>query len=216
MKITEEALYEAAPEAAERFLSTLPGREACAHDFSPEFEARMRPLLRRRGRRSWRALLAAAAVVGALAAGLSAGAGSQTDCQIYWSQTDGELRYVIRLEHETVQPFRAAELEEVPEGFAPVRESVDAGTAACCRTYQRGEDAFFTLKQTRGEDLVGSKGTACRGSEVEVNGRLGLLVEETDSTGKDLLWTDGPYIFSLHAEGLSANELLEIAKDVTW
>ena len=76
MMISEEALYAAAPEAAEKFLSALPDREDCVHDFSPDFEARMATLLRRqRRRRHWRALLAAAAVLGALAAGLSAGAG---------------------------------------------------------------------------------------------------------------------------------------------
>lgn len=92
MMISEEALYAAAPEAAEKFLSALPDREDCVHDFSPDFEARMATLLRRqRRRRHWRALLAAAAVLGALAAGLSVGAGDRTDCQIYWSQTDGEL-----------------------------------------------------------------------------------------------------------------------------
>ena len=63
---------------------------------------------------------------------------------------------------------------------------------------------------------MGSKGTACQGSEVDVNGRLGLLVEETDSTEKDLLWTDGPYIFTLYGKGLSTEELLEIARGVTW
>ena len=72
MMISEEALYAAAPEAAEKFLSALPDREDCVHDFSPDFEARMATLLRRqRRRRHWRALLAAAAVLGALAAGLS-------------------------------------------------------------------------------------------------------------------------------------------------
>ena len=67
MMISEEALYAAAPEAAEKFLSALPDREDCVHDFSPDFEARMATLLRRqRRRRHWRALLAAAAVLGAL------------------------------------------------------------------------------------------------------------------------------------------------------
>ena len=62
MMISEEALYAAAPEAAEKFLSALPDREDCVHDFSPDFEARMATLLRRqRRRRHWRALLAAAA-----------------------------------------------------------------------------------------------------------------------------------------------------------
>ena len=56
MMISEEALYAAAPEAAEKFLSALPDREDCVHDFSPDFEARMATLLRRqRRRRHWRA-----------------------------------------------------------------------------------------------------------------------------------------------------------------
>ena len=63
---------------------------------------------------------------------------------------------------------------------------------------------------------MGSKGTACQGSEVEVNGRPGLLAEETGSTEKDLLWTDGPYIFALYGKGLSAEDLLRIAEGVTW
>ena len=64
MTISEEALYAAATEAAEKFLSTLPDRADCVHDFSPDFEARMEPLLRRqRRRRPWRALLAVAAVL---------------------------------------------------------------------------------------------------------------------------------------------------------
>ena len=40
MMISEEALYAAAPEAAEKFLSALPDREDCVHDFSPDFEER--------------------------------------------------------------------------------------------------------------------------------------------------------------------------------
>ncbi len=129
MMISEEALYAAAPEAAEKFLSALPDREDCVHDFSPDFEARMATLLRRqRRRRHWRALLAAAAVLGALAAGLSVGAGDRTDCQIYWSQTDGELRYVIRLEHATTRPFQDAQLRCVRRASswsaaAPVRSA---------------------------------------------------------------------------------------------
>ena len=34
MMISEEALYAAAPEAAEKFLSALPDREDCVHDLS--------------------------------------------------------------------------------------------------------------------------------------------------------------------------------------
>ena len=126
MMIPEEDLYAAAPEAAEKFLSALPDQAECVHDFSPDFETRMELLLhRQRRRRPWRALLAAAAVIGALAAGLSVGAGDRTNCQIYWSQTNGELRYVVRLEHVTTQPFQDAQLDYVPEGFTLVRGGTD-------------------------------------------------------------------------------------------
>ena len=63
MRITDEMLYEAAPEAAERYLGALPGREACAHVFSPDFEERMRVLAPRRKKGTlWKRALLLAAV----------------------------------------------------------------------------------------------------------------------------------------------------------
>ena len=162
MMIPEEDLYAAAPEAAEKFLSALPDQAECVHDFSPDFETRMELLLhRQRRRRPWRTLLAAAAVIGALAAGLSVGAGDRTNCQIYWSQTNGELRYVVRLEHVTTQPFQDAQLDYVPEGFTLVRGGTNEIRGERSLIYRKGEEASLTLRQTRGEDLVGSKGTDC-------------------------------------------------------
>ena len=218
MMISEEALYAAAPEAAEKFLSALPDREDCVHDFSPDFRG---PDGDAAPPSAETAALAGPAGGGRRAGrpggGTLRGGGDRTDCQIYWSQTDGELRYVIRLEHATTRPFQDAQLRCVPEGFILVRSSTSEIRGERSLAYRRGRMPPFTLMQTQGEDLVGSKGTACQGSEVEVNGRLGLLVEEeTDSTEKDLLWTDGPYIFALHGKGLSAEELLEIARNVTW
>lgn len=151
MMIPEEDLYAAAPEAAEKFLSALPDQAECVHDFSPDFETRMELLLhRQRRRRPWRALLAAAAVIGALAAGLSVGAGDRTSCQIYWSQTNGELRYVVRLEHVTAQPFQDAQLDYVPEGFTLVQGGTNEIRGERSLIYRKGEEASLTLRQTRG------------------------------------------------------------------
>lgn len=84
----------------------------------------MATLLRRQpgdGRTGW-ALLGGGRRAGRLGGGtLRGGGGPWTDCQIYWSQTDGELRYVIRLEHTTTRPFQDAKLRCVPEGFILVR-----------------------------------------------------------------------------------------------
>ena len=132
-------LAEILEERAEKFLSALPDQAECVHDFSPDFETRMELLLhRQRRRRPWRALLAAAAVIGALAAGLSVGARDRTNCQIYWSQTNGELRYVVRLEHVTTQPFQDAQLDYVPEGFTLVRGGTNEIRGERSRIYRKG------------------------------------------------------------------------------
>lgn len=214
MTITEEMLYAAAPEAAERFLDTLPDREGCQVSFSAAFEGEMDRLLHRRRRRPWRGLLLAAAVLGALTAGLSVGAGSQPDCQIYWSESDGVLQYSVRMEQESTRPFALAELEAVPEGFAQVRQVQEGETA---QTVYRAEDGrSISLRQVCAQEYNGVFTGAYTAQEAEVGDRLGMLAQSADGSIMDLLWTDGPYILTLHTTGLSQEEVLAIAQDITW
>lgn len=214
MIITEEMLYAAAPEAAERFLDTLPDREGCQVSFSAAFEGEMDRLLHRRRRRPWRGLLLAAAVLGALTVGLSVGAGSQPDCQIYWSESDGLLQYSVRMEQESTRPFALAELEAVPDGFAQVRQVQEGETA---QTVYRAEDGrSISLRQVCAQEYNGVFTGACTAQEAEVGDRLGMLAQSADGSIMDLLWTDGPYILTLHTTGLSQEEVLAIAQDITW
>lgn len=214
MIITEEMLYAAAPEAAERFLDTLPDREGCQVSFSAAFEGEMDRLLHRRRRRPWRGLLLAAAVLGALTVGLSVGAGSQPDCQIYWSESDGVLQYAVRIEQESTRPFSLAELGEVPEGFAQVRQVQDGETA---QTVYRAEDGrSISLRQVCAQEYNGVFTGAYTAQEAEVGDRLGMLAQSADGSIMELLWTDGPYILTLHTTGLSQEEVLAIAQDITW
>lgn len=214
MTITEEMLYAAAPEAAERFLDTLPDREGCQVSFSAAFEGEMDRLLHRRRRRPWRGLLLAAAVLGALTVGLSVGAGSQPDCQIYWSESDGVLQYAVRMEQESTRPFALAELEAVPEGFAQVRQVQEGETA---QTVYRAEDGrSISLRQVCAQEYNGVFTGAYTAREAEVGDRLGMLAQSADGSIMELLWTDGPYILTLHTTGLSQEEVLAIAQDITW
>ena len=214
MTITEEMLYAAAPEAAERFLDTLPDREGCQVSFSAAFEGEMDRLLHRRRRRPWRGLLLAAAVLGALTVGLSVGAGSQPDCQIYWSESDGVLQYSVRIEQESTRPSALAELEAVPEGFAQVRQVQEGETA---QTVYRAEDGrSISLRQVCAQEYNGVFTGACTAQEAEVGDRLGMLAQSADGSIMELLWTDGPYILTLHTTGLSQEEVLAIAQDITW
>ena len=214
MIITEEMLYAAAPEAAERFLDTLPDREGCQVSFSAAFEGEMDRLLHRRRRRPWRGLLLAAAVLGALTVGLSVGAGSQPDCQIYWSESDGVLQYSVRMEQESTRPFALAELEAVPDGFAQVRQVQEGETA---QTVYRAEDGrSISLRQVCAQEYNGVFTGAYTAQEAEVGDRLGMLAQSADGSIMELLWTDGPYILTLHTSGLSQEEVLAIAQDITW
>lgn len=214
MTITEEMLYAAAPEAAERFLDTLPDREGCQVSFSAAFEGEMDRLLHRRRRRPWRGLLLAAAVLGALTVGLSVGAGSQPDCQIYWSESDGVLQYSVRMEQESTRPFALAELEAVPDGFAQVRQVQEGETA---QTVYRAENGrSISLRQVCAQEYNGVFTGAYTAQEAEVGDRLGMLAQSADGSIMELLWTDGPYILTLHTTGLSQEEVLAIAQDITW
>lgn len=214
MTITEEMLYAAAPEAAERFLDTLPDREGCQVSFSAAFEGEMDRLLHRRRRRPWRGLLLAAAVLGALTVGLSVGAGSQPDCQIYWSESDGVLQYSVRMEQESTRPFVLAELEAVPDGFAQVRQVQEGETA---QTVYRAEDGrSISLRQVCAQEYNGVFTGAYTAREAEVGDRLGMLAQSADGSIMELLWTDGPYILTLHTTGLSQKEVLAIAQEITW
>ena len=214
MTITEEMLYAAAPEAAERFLATLPDREGCQVSFSAAFEGEMDRLLHRRRRRPWRGLLLAAAVLGALTVGLSVGAGSQPDCQIYWSESDGVLQYAVRMEQESTRPFALAELEAVPDGFAQVRQVQEGETA---QTVYRAEDGrSISLRQVCAQEYNGVFTGAYTAQEAEVGDRLGMLAQSADGSIMELLWTDGPYILTLHTTGLSQEEVLAIAQEITW
>lgn len=214
MTITEEMLYAAAPEAAERFLDTLPDREGCQVSFSAAFEGEMDRLLHRRRRRPWRGLLLAAAVLGALTVGLSVGAGSQPDCQIYWSESDGVLQYSVRMEQESTRPFALAELEAVPDGFAQVRQVQEGETA---QTVYRAEDGrSISLRQVCAQEYNGVFTGTYTAQEAEVGDRLGMLAQSADGSIMELLWTDGPYILTLHTTGLSQEEVLAIAQDITW
>lgn len=216
MKITDEMLFEAAPQAAKLFLDTLPDQEACRKDFPVEFEENMDALLTRpKRRRPWKALLAAAAIIGALTVGLTVGAGSRSDYQIYWSQSDGVIRYVVRLEHKTNRDFQPVELADPPQGFTLERGGMN-GEREYHVTYRNENDGYFSVTQRADDEYSGMILGDYRGTEVEIGGRLGMLAESNDKENRMLLWTDGPYILMIYADGVSAEGLLQIAEALKW
>ncbi len=224
MDLTEQMLYEAAEDAAARFLDTLPDRDACAHDFSPEFEARMDALLRKkkRGRglrRRWRQALVLAAVLCALAAGVTAGAQQKPSYQMYWSNKNGVVSYSIRVMPDSFAAFRPLKLGYLPEGFALEKENQWEGTNVSQyeAAYRGGADRRIVFRQSVRRELSGVLSGDYETKEVSVGDASAMLCQ--DKSGRcTLIWVDGPNILELvlYGEDSSEEELLRIAENLHY
>ena len=216
MNITDEMLYAAAPEAAERWLDTLPKREDCGHDFSLTFEASMSALLRRRRKRRWKTLALLAAVIAALGALLvSAGAERKDDYRVYAAQDDGFVTYVIRPREDPFSygPHRMTP-GWLPEGYV-VEVSVDLDLGFRTRYVHSGEAKYFTLYQRCAGDDAGTLLGDYEIEEVQVDGKDALLLSEADGE-RLLLWSNGPNVYKLFSDSLEKEDLLRVANNLKW
>jgi hypothetical protein len=220
MTITDEMLYAAAPDAAEIFLDSLPGRAECDHVFSDQFVERMQPLLRRtwHRRKWWRGVLIAA-VVAALAFAIGVGASQKSDCQVYWSQNDGVLRYSVLLEHDTVMDFQKITLGYLPDGYELEQETTSKTNEAeryTLRYQKKDSDDYLIVTQSTQRQYTGMLLSGWEGSEVSIGKQTGLLMTYTKGVQYSLVWTDGPYIFTVSSSGLSREEVLKTAENIRW
>lgn len=215
MNITDEMLFRAAPEAAERWLSALPEREDCGHDFSLTFEAAMEPLLRRR-RRRWKtlALLAAvlAALTGLLALGVSAG--RPDDYRVYVAQEEGYVAYrAVPKEGGSTQDFHQLTPQWVPEGF--VQTDADLRKSSGSLRYCRGEGPeFLYFTQQQGVEYTGTMMGSYHLENVRVNGEEAVFFSDLDSSSAYLLWTQGPNVLFVSSGGLEKTDLIRFAENL--
>lgn len=218
MRITDEMLYAAAPEAAERYLDTLPGREDCAHTFSPDFEERMRPLLSRRKRRAWRRLLLLAAVVVLL--GTMVYADQPEDYRVRATAKNGMLVYSARPQEDVVpQQFHRIAFGWLPEGYTLWNEHEPETDTDYFRTsYRAGDYQRISLRQWMGQEYSETLMGEYRWEGVTVRGCEGILIDAAgDSFGYTLLWAEGPYVLQLTAGGgLDRESFFKVAEDLKW
>lgn len=218
MNITDEMLYAAAPEAAERWLNTLPKREDCGHSFSLTFEASMDSLLRRR-RKRWKTLALLAAVIGALAALLvGVGAERKDDYRVYAAQEDGLVSYSARPKDTGADlPFRPLTPGWVPEGFVLDREqSTVQGYAVFSYFSQEEPERRFSVEQWHAQEQNSLFAGNFTLENVEVDGENAVLIYNPDTLLARLLWTQGTDVFLLSAKGLERKDLIRVAENMKW
>lgn len=216
MNITDEMLYGAAPEAAERWLSTLPEREDCGHDFSLTFEAAMRPLLRKR-RRRWRALALLAAVVSVLGTLLAFGVSADRpdEYRVYAAQEEGLLSYrAIPKDDGSTQAFHQLTPEWVPEDFSATGVDVREGWSALYYDTQGGR-RLYLWQWHRMEEANSIMGTY-QLEQVRVDGEEALFFASEDTRESYLLWVKGADAFLLYGMNVEKGELLHVAESLKW
>lgn len=218
MNITDALLEQAAPEAAERWLSTLPDREHCGHPFSPAFEEKMRPLLRRRKRRLWKRIVLLAAVVALL--GTAVHANQAQDYPVRATARDGMLVCTARPQEELVpQPFHRITPGWLPEGLTLWSEHAPTGENAYSSLTYWGEDGqSLHLRQWMGREYSETLMGEYRWEDVTIHGSRGILIASVeDSPSYALLWTEGPYVLHLSiGGGLDRETVLKIAENLEW
>lgn len=222
MNLTDEMLQEAAPEAARRWLDTLPNREDCGHDFSLTFQAAMEPLLRRRRRRRrMRTLAMLAAVIAALAA-LSLStvhADRKDDYRVYAALDDGFASYVIRPKEDLPgqTPHRMA-LGWIPEDFSIDPQGTYDGSIRFVTRYASNtdKDRTFVLAQDFTDNHGGTLLGDFQMEDVKVNGEHAVLFSEIDSDDLTLLWAYGPNAYTLTTNALGKEDMLRIANNIKW
>lgn len=215
MTITDEMLYGAASQAAERFLDTLPDRADCGHVFSWQFEAKMRPLLAGK-RRRWRCVLLAAAVAAALLA-VTAGAFRETVFQMFRAESEESgTQYAFRTMDEP-GAFTPMEVSHVPEGYEQTQEYLKE-TETYTRyilTFEREDGGRFYVEQqlTARLDMGFGDLSDYTLEHPEIHGAEAELYHN----GEDalLLWTEGGYVLEVSGT-LSKEEAVEIAENITW
>lgn len=216
MNITDEMLSQAAPEAAERWLSTLPERKDCGHDFSLTFQASMEPLLRRK-RRHWRGLVPLAAVIVVLAGLLafSAGADRPDEYRVYAAQEDGWVSYRLRPKDDGAgQVFHRLTPSWLPEGLVLDELNIQENHAMV--RYEEGEQRGFILHQWHDTEVTSTILGQFQLENTTVDGNEAIYITPMQEGPDYLLWTQGADGFLMTPYGLEREEIFRIAANLKW
>lgn len=224
MQITDEMLYQYAPEARDVWLSTRLQREEVT-DFpvSRNFEHRMKKLLRQQ-RRPWklnRVLSAAKRTAAVAMVVLTISFAGLMTVDAYREKV---IEAIVQVFHElTEYRFYTEEPEIVipgvsfgyiPEGMREVERNITQGKRSFYR-YETENGEFFELRQS-GISANGSyvrildTEDACV-EDVSLNGREVTIIEKTGSNM--ILWDDENIVYELYGN-VSMDELKEILKNL--
>ena len=219
--ITDQALKQAAGSVREAMLNAVLPEEVCRHEFSPEFEEKIRHLQGKKRRRQQRLTIARRVAAIFLAIVLGAGIWLASNDQARaavarWIRevNDNSIVYRFFGDAPTEENF-FYELTWVPEGYEIIDQvGVDSTQII---VYQKESDVFtFTYHRITEGSLAQLLETSGEGVSVSINGIIGQYYEAADSdTTNGLIWiNEDTGIFYCILSFLPYEDIVHMAESV--
>lgn len=218
--ISEERLREAARQAEKNLLASLPEPEDCEATFSPEFERKMKKLVRRTDHpiRYWAQKAVACILLTILIGGGSVLAFS-TEARaafVGWIREVYETWFIYKYEGEDQEFPKDTEFQIMwlPDGFVEVTRS--ASDDQICTFFQDENSNSIMFLYTRSME---SANLYIEESGVEAQTvRIGhlyadLYLDQRSDGANALVWSDRGVLFSLYGN-CSGDDLIKIAENV--
>lgn len=218
--ISDERLREAARQAEKNLLACLPEPEDCEATFSPEFERKMKKLVRRTDHpiRYWMQKAVACILLTILIGGGSVLAFS-TEARaafVGWIREVYETWFVYKYEGEDQEFPKDTEFQIMwlPDGFVEVTHS--ASEDQICTFFQDENSNSIMFLYTRSME---SANLYIEEGEVETQtvqiGHLhaDLYLDQRSGGANALVWSDRGVLFSLYGN-CSGDDLIKIAENV--
>lgn len=221
--ISEERLREAAQEAEAALLGSLPPPDQCVHEFSPEFERRMEPLLRRHRRSAAvRRVLTRAAVI-LLALLLTGGLWLGTDAQARravtgWLWETYETVFVYRFAGPAQNNAMTAEYRPtwLPEGWVEVDVLQTGNHTHVVYRDSAGQLNYFSYSSVANSSNLYVIPDECLLQHVQVGTvTADLYLSKSDKVSSNIVWSDSDSgtLFSISAF-TDQNSLIDMAESV--
>lgn len=225
MTITEEQLYEAAPQTAEWLLATLPPQVDCDHEFSRRFEQKIR-LLCQNSHHSPRinrfdyvakrvAMLGLVAILSAFTVTMSVSALREQFFQVISSIQENGIEYYIRADDFDALQFHQISVGYVPAGFEMEWDELDERDlwSEYHVRYTHTDARTFFVSQRVEERYSGIFGDIEQ-ETVTVQGDEAYL--QAEGAYICLFWVHGPNIMTIIGDGMTRAEIFEIAENIKW
>ena len=226
---SDEVLTDAALKVQDALLDALPPPSECRHQFSHEFEVKMKKLIAKvRRRQAWKQVSRRVAMV-FLAALVGLGAWLTVDTEARaaffgWIKEQYETHITYRFQGESVDTRESLmrtidfEMNGLPDGYELSKEITTPGMVHRIYSNERGRKLEVYCIYANQDDYVpATSGKNGEMKTVEVNGCLSdVLVSNAPNEGSAIVWTSPDETLFYISAFMEMDKLVRLAESVEY